>query len=308
MKQWLRELFDQYLANVSELTPHDRSKAEAWANWIKAKWAEQGFHSPSKQQPLLVEVRQALQDYLGDQHIALTTLKLDEATANDSQSKEAIATVSSNNGKSPTSRSTTSKKAGDTRNGSSPGMLTAREAYTLACDRGYSGSKQQMQKLARQSPVEFQEEYGLAYSKTVSFGRNAKNWIDRWGGYDSDAPSPATSPSADIPASADRSTLSNQDLQEATRQISQTILWFIRQIEDLRTQCDAFENSVATEVSVESSDVYAGLKQENTSLRAERDNLHNTLDRIQTTFPTPAQSPPKPSSKSPSKPTSKPKS
>jgi hypothetical protein len=281
MKQWLRELFDQYLANVSELTPHDRSKAEAWANWIKAKWAEQGFHSPAEQKSLMAEVRQSLENRLGHQHIALATLTLDNAPVNDSQSKEAIATVSSNNGKSSahhsTPPSTTEERQGD----ASPGMLTAREAYLVACDRGYSSSKQQMQKLARQSPAEFQEKYGLAYSKSVSFGRNARNWIDRWVSNRAPSAAPSLAPTPAKPSSP-----SDSDLHDTMQQIGQTLLWFIQQIEDLRSQCAALENGRG---SRQDSAQYTDLQQENRDLRAEQDTLYETLDRIHTTFSTSTQ-------------------
>jgi len=75
MRKWLRRYYQQYLDAVRSLTFADRDTAEEWATWMRKQWEENGKISISQQKGLLWEVRSALKADLGDEHVALKTMK-----------------------------------------------------------------------------------------------------------------------------------------------------------------------------------------------------------------------------------------
>jgi hypothetical protein len=309
MKQWLRELFDQYLANVSELTIHDRSKAAAWSGWMKAKWAEKGFQDISTQRPLMDEVRQALEDNLGPDHIALETLKFDTEVSG----KTASRTVSRNGKKPGVSKVSKPSKApkgrsdrlslpesngtGVARNGSgAQWTLTTRDAYELARERGYKGTKSQMQKRVREAPQAFLEKYGMRYRPGAVSGRYAKNWSDVWGAEPRspkpaqtivaihkktpvDAPiAPPIEPSIEAPVAV----AGKGDIQTA-QELGQALLWFVQEVEQLRQQIQELEglaDAYDVEVNAERVQAYDRLVAENEQLKQEQALLSDKLTSI----------------------------
>ncbi|TVQ21355.1 MAG: hypothetical protein EA367_06060 [Leptolyngbya sp. DLM2.Bin15] len=294
MKQWLRELFDQYLANVAELTIHDRSKAEAWSGWIKAKWSEQGFQDIAAQRPLMAEVRQALQDHLGSRHIALDTLKLDDEPRLEAPSR---------NGKVASGRTATItlpkvEVSAKQENGAiAQWTLTTREAYDLARSRGYKGTKSQMQKRVRESPQVFMDKYGLSYRPGAVSGRYARNWSDsrstpkeRSPQVPQKAPRNVTKrlgrpPKKAVEAQLQPQTQTQQALPvtQTAQELGEAMLWFIREVDHLRQQIQELEglaDAYDPELNAHRVQEYDALVAENARLKAEHDALAQQLGHI----------------------------
>lgn len=312
MKQWLRELFDQYLANVAELTLHDRRKAEAWAGWMKAKWAEQGFSDVAQQQPLMEEVRAALKSHLGDQHIALATLRFAEPSVV-VQSPQPSSSLPHRNGTSPhPSPSTVNgrtllamKPHRSSTQEDTLWTLTTHEAYEIARSRGYEGKKSDMQRLVRESVETFAAPYGLLYRSEAVFGRYAKNWQDLWATSKPGLPKPKAAPAMPSQTSTPAKELVAERLTEhaagdaATQQLSQVVLWLIQDVERLRQQLqDGQLQDEATagsdRISSDRTDEYHRLKMENERLKAERLRLLEQLKQVQSLTQPTTDSPPVP--------------
>lgn len=314
MKQWLRELFDQYLANVAELTIHDRSKAEAWSGWIKAKWSEQGFQDIAAQQPLMAEVRQALQDHLGSRHIALETLKFDDESRLEAPSRNGKVT----SGQTATIALPKTEKVSKVENGAiAQWTLTTREAYDLARSRGYKGTKSQMQKRVREAPQAFMDKYGLRYRPGAVSGRYARNW--------SDGRSTSKERSPQVPQKAPRNvtkrlgrppkkavetqvqtqvqtqtppaiqTPSVLPLTQTARELGEAMLWFIREVDYLRQQIQELEglaDAYDPELNAHRVQDYEALMAENARLKAEHDALEQQLGYIHHAVNASAEQPP----------------
>ena len=77
MRRWLKTLYDhQYFPAIAPLvdTSQDRQISEQWADWMKQKWHEHGLKQLTQQRNLMTEVRQALKQQLGEEHIALEAM------------------------------------------------------------------------------------------------------------------------------------------------------------------------------------------------------------------------------------------
>lgn len=77
MRRWLKKLYDhQFLPAVASLnhTPQDRQIAEQWSAWMKQQWHEHGLKALKQQRNLMTEVRQALKQQFGEEHVAVETM------------------------------------------------------------------------------------------------------------------------------------------------------------------------------------------------------------------------------------------
>ncbi|WP_299484502.1 protelomerase family protein [Acaryochloris sp. IP29b_bin.137] len=77
MRRWLKKLYDhQFFPAVATLgnSPQDRQIAEQWASWMKQQWHKHGLKTLKQQRNLMTEVRQALKQQLGEEHVAVETM------------------------------------------------------------------------------------------------------------------------------------------------------------------------------------------------------------------------------------------
>lgn len=77
MRRWLKKLYDhQFFPAVAPLahTSQDRQIAEQWSTWMKQQWHDYGLKHLKQQRNLMTEVRQALKQQLGEDHVAVETM------------------------------------------------------------------------------------------------------------------------------------------------------------------------------------------------------------------------------------------
>ncbi len=77
MRRWLKKLYDhQFFPAVASLgdTPQDRQIAEQWSTWMKRQWHDHGLKQLKQQRNLMTEVRQALKQQLGEDHVVVETM------------------------------------------------------------------------------------------------------------------------------------------------------------------------------------------------------------------------------------------
>ena len=76
MRGWLQKSVDEYLLKVAPLgdSPEDRAMAERLAAAMREAWAEQGLSALKQQKNLMTEVRGAIRNRLGENHVALETM------------------------------------------------------------------------------------------------------------------------------------------------------------------------------------------------------------------------------------------
>ncbi len=81
MRKWLQELVDQYLEAIINLedTPEGRAEAERWSDWMKSQWATHGMQTLKQQRNLMTDVRNAIKQQLGADHIALESMNFTKA-------------------------------------------------------------------------------------------------------------------------------------------------------------------------------------------------------------------------------------
>lgn len=195
-------------------------------------------------------------------------------------------------------------------------MLSTNDAYLLAQGRGFSGSKEQLRSMARETPQVLERQYGLAYSSTPQFSRNAKNWRnmhpedplakqiqvakatkekkvkEKKGGRRGRPPlaknvakqaaAPSSSPvtPVSVPSTSSVFTPSKQpvmtDIQNVS-ELAQVLSWFTREIDQLRQQIGQKPPSSGASISGD----LAQLKSENESLKSENAVLHDKLNHVQ---------------------------
>jgi regulator of replication initiation timing len=161
-------------------------------------------------------------------------------------------------------------------------MLSTSDAYVLAQHRGFGGSKEQLRMMARETPQDLEKQYGLAYSSTPKFSRNAKNWQDMRPG---DAPkvAPAKRKGSDraaartvaAPSAAPAAMGTIQDVSELAKVLS----WFTQEVEQLRQQLKQLQTQ-KTAPGV-SSQVLDQLQAENETLKAENAALRDKVNHVQ---------------------------
>ncbi|WP_204153538.1 hypothetical protein [Leptolyngbya sp. CCY15150] len=179
-------------------------------------------------------------------------------------------------------------------------MLSTSDAYVLAQHRGFDGSKEQLRMMARETPQALEKQYGLAYSSTPKFSRNARNWEDmrpsdavpkpdvppkrkpgrpRRTEVTPPAPAPVVTrepaPVATPAPSPKPGKASIQDVSE----LAQVLSWFTREVEQLRQQLQ----QVKTQKTVPgvSSQAIDQLQSENESLKAENAALRDKVNHVQ---------------------------
>lgn len=77
MRRWLKKLYDHpFLPAVASLehTPQDRQVAEQWSTWMKQQWHDHGLKELKQQRNLMTEVRLALKQQLGEEHVVVETM------------------------------------------------------------------------------------------------------------------------------------------------------------------------------------------------------------------------------------------
>lgn len=77
MRRWLKKLYDhQFFPAVAPLghTPQDRQISEQWSAWMKQQWHDYGLKQLKQQRNLMTEVRQALKQQLGEDHVVVETM------------------------------------------------------------------------------------------------------------------------------------------------------------------------------------------------------------------------------------------
>jgi len=77
MRRWLKKLYDhQFFPAVAPLshTRQDRQIAEQWSAWMKQQWHDHGLKQLKQQRNLMTEVRQALKQQLGEDHVVVETM------------------------------------------------------------------------------------------------------------------------------------------------------------------------------------------------------------------------------------------
>lgn len=179
-------------------------------------------------------------------------------------------------------------------------MLSTSDAYVLAQHRGFDGSKEQLRMMARETPQALEKQYGLAYSNTPKFSRNAKNWEDM---RPSDTPKPEVTPkrkpgrprrTAMPPAPTPAPAATREPAPVATpapspkpgkasiqdvSELAQVLSWFTREVEQLRQQLQ----QVKTQKTVPgvSSQAIDQLQSENESLKAENATLRDKVNHVQ---------------------------
>jgi TolA-binding protein len=81
MRKWLEELVDQYLEAIANLedTPVGYAEAARWADWMKSQWAAHGLNTLKQQRNLMTEVRNAVKQQLGEDHMALESMNFTKA-------------------------------------------------------------------------------------------------------------------------------------------------------------------------------------------------------------------------------------
>jgi hypothetical protein len=176
-------------------------------------------------------------------------------------------------------------------------MLSTSDAYLLAQDRGFDGSKEQLRMMARETPKILEAEYGLAYSSTPEFSRNAKNWEDmrpeeprpvnlsekngKKGKRAAVNNAPKTSSKISLLPNASSSNSSNPptmtDIQNIA-ELAQVLTWFTQEVDQLRQRLNSLQSNGA--VATDSSAVNQ-LQSENESLRAENASLRDKLNHVQ---------------------------
>ncbi len=81
MRKWLKELVDQYLEAIANLenTPVGYAEAARWADWMKSQWAAHGLNTLKQQRNLMTDVRNAVKQQLGEDHMALESMNFTKA-------------------------------------------------------------------------------------------------------------------------------------------------------------------------------------------------------------------------------------
>jgi hypothetical protein len=81
MRGWLQKSVDEYLNKVAPLgnSLEDRARAEQLATAMRQAWAEQGLSALKQQKNLMTEVRGAIRNRLGENHVALETMNFSTA-------------------------------------------------------------------------------------------------------------------------------------------------------------------------------------------------------------------------------------
>lgn len=81
MRKWLEELVDQYLEKIANLedTPIGYAEAARWADWMKSQWAAHGLNTLKQQRNLMTDVRNAVKQQLGEDHMALESMNFTKA-------------------------------------------------------------------------------------------------------------------------------------------------------------------------------------------------------------------------------------
>ena len=81
MRKWLKELVEQYLKEVANLeeTPDGRAEAKQWSQWMKSQWVAHGMKTLKQQRNLMTDVRNAIKQQLGEDHIALESMNFTKA-------------------------------------------------------------------------------------------------------------------------------------------------------------------------------------------------------------------------------------
>ena len=76
MRKWLQAVVDQFLPAVASLpaTPQGRAEAIKWATWMRQQWVEHGLADLKQQRNLMTEVRNAVKQQLGEDHLALESM------------------------------------------------------------------------------------------------------------------------------------------------------------------------------------------------------------------------------------------
>ncbi len=76
MRKWLQTLVNQFLLAVELLqdTPEGRAEAIRWAAWMRQQWVEHGLVELKQQRNLMTDVRNAIKQQLGEDHLALDCL------------------------------------------------------------------------------------------------------------------------------------------------------------------------------------------------------------------------------------------
>ena len=81
MRKWLKELVDQYLEAIANIedTPVGYAEAKRWADWMKSQWAAHGLNTLKQQRNLMTDVRNAVKQQLGEDHMALESMNFTKA-------------------------------------------------------------------------------------------------------------------------------------------------------------------------------------------------------------------------------------
>lgn len=81
MRKWLEELVNQYLEAIANLedTPLGYAEAARWADWMKSQWAAHGLNTLKQQRNLMTDVRNAVKQQLGEDHMALESMNFTKA-------------------------------------------------------------------------------------------------------------------------------------------------------------------------------------------------------------------------------------
>jgi prefoldin subunit 5 len=81
VRKWLKELVDQYLEAIANLenTPVGYAEAARWADWMKSQWAAHGLNTLKQQRNLMTDVRNAVKQQLGEDHMALESMNFTKA-------------------------------------------------------------------------------------------------------------------------------------------------------------------------------------------------------------------------------------
>lgn len=81
MRKWLKELVEQYLAEITNLedTPVGYAAAQCWSDWMKSQWVAHGLETLKQQRNLMTDVRNAIKQQLGENHMALESMNFTKA-------------------------------------------------------------------------------------------------------------------------------------------------------------------------------------------------------------------------------------
>lgn len=81
MRKWLKELVDQYLEEITNLedTPVGWAEAERWSEWMKSQWVAHGLETLKQQRNLMTDVRNAIKQQLGEDHMVLEYMNFTKA-------------------------------------------------------------------------------------------------------------------------------------------------------------------------------------------------------------------------------------